>query len=323
MSIIFLREKKDRPATGCEPFLQTPLPYLATRLYQLRSQVYNVVQHSSDSITIVCISDTHNTQPELADGDLLLHAGDLTENGTFDELQNTLEYLNSQPHRYKVAIAGNHDWLLDAKTSHVKETPGKSRSDLRWGNVIYLQDSSTTLDFGTRKLIIYGSPLTHKWGNWAFQFSKPENVWRNRIPEDTDILLTHGPPKYHLDDRGFGNDWLLKELWRARPSLVVFGHVHEGHGLEHARFDRVQKAYEDVREGRAGFAALVELALRVLLEISWAFFMRNAAVLDASWRRGPRDRMDSEPSGITTLVNAASIVGWPKPEPMPPVVIYM
>ena len=64
-------------------------------------------------IGIVCISDTHGTQPPIPSGDLLLHAGDLSNWGTFTEIQAQLTWLSKQPHKYKVIIAGNHDLLLD------------------------------------------------------------------------------------------------------------------------------------------------------------------------------------------------------------------
>jgi 3',5'-cyclic AMP phosphodiesterase CpdA len=102
-------------------------------------------------IRVVCIADTHNHQPELPPGDLLIHAGDLTENGSFDEIQNQPTWLSSQPHQYKVAIAGNHDVLLDEE--FLKKYPerryGQTKTlyDLNWGTVQFLQHSSITLNF--------------------------------------------------------------------------------------------------------------------------------------------------------------------------------
>lgn len=61
----------------------------------------------------MCISDTHNLQPELPDGDILLHAGYLTSQGIFDQLQTQLNWLNEQIHRYKVVIAGSRCLDLD------------------------------------------------------------------------------------------------------------------------------------------------------------------------------------------------------------------
>jgi len=46
-------------------------------------------------------------------GDVLLHAGDLTENSSFDQVQAELDWLSSQPHRYKPLVARNHEVLLD------------------------------------------------------------------------------------------------------------------------------------------------------------------------------------------------------------------
>lgn len=76
-------------------------------------------------LKVVCISDTHNTKPNIPDGDLLLHGSDLTEGGTFDELQDQLHWLNAQPHRYKVTVAGNHDLLLG------RSFPGKQYRSIR------------------------------------------------------------------------------------------------------------------------------------------------------------------------------------------------
>lgn len=104
-----------------------------------------------DTLRVVCISDTHNTRPELLFGDVLIHPGDLTETGSFDDIQTELRWLSSQPHQYKVFVAGNHDVLLDGE--FLKEPPERrygslhTKEDLDWGSVIYLQNSSVTLDF--------------------------------------------------------------------------------------------------------------------------------------------------------------------------------
>ena len=78
---------------------------LADFIYKLRDKVES---HPvlSDPITIICVSDTHNHQPTLPKGDLLLHAGDLTEKGTFQELQDQIDWLHEQPHKHKIVIAG-------------------------------------------------------------------------------------------------------------------------------------------------------------------------------------------------------------------------
>ncbi|KAK3939328.1 hypothetical protein QBC46DRAFT_438139 [Diplogelasinospora grovesii] len=83
----------------------------------------------------------------LADPVTLIHAGDLTQSGSLTEIQRALNWLRAQPHRHKVVIAGNHDLLLDAACDH-GTTTGRAAADLAsldWGDVVYLQDSETTI----------------------------------------------------------------------------------------------------------------------------------------------------------------------------------
>ena len=92
-------------------------------------------------------------------------------------------------------------------------------------------------------------------------------MFKDKVPSGTDILLTHGPPKYHLDSiYKKGCDHLLREIWRARQSLklVVFGHIHEGHGTEILSFDQVQKTYERFLLNEGGPLTFVLLAFWVL-----------------------------------------------------------
>ena len=271
---------------------------LAHRFYQWRASCPQPLP--SDPITVVCISDTHTTHPSLPDGDLLLHAGDLTQKGSFQEIQDQLDWLHAQPHEFKLVVAGNHDLLLDPAfvdqfPQRIIERPGSSRADLRWHDITYLQDEATTLKFANgRSLTVYGSPWTSQFGTWAFQYPPIRDVWSNKIPEHTDILLTHGPPTGHLDDGGKGNYCLLKELRRVRPKVVVFGHIHPGHGREDVMFDKAQSLFDDIVQDQRGPVALLLLAVLVL----WGRMVRMLMVA-----RGE----DQRP---TALINA-SVVGGP------------
>ncbi|TVY41574.1 putative rhamnogalacturonate lyase C [Lachnellula occidentalis] len=278
-----------------------PLESIANKL---RSWTLPVPSTSkTDHLTcIICISDTHNTKPSLPEGDILLHAGDLSQYGLFDEIQAQLDWLNAQPHRYKIIIAGNHDLILDEKfvkayPDRELDKPGKSRTDLTWGGITYLHNSSVEVECNGRKLKIYGSPMTPKCGNFGFQYDPDEDIWAGIRPKDTDIVLTHGPPAVHLDE-GKGCRHLLTELWSARPKLVVFGHIHGGRGEERFTFDRIQECYENILMGvrpwinifRMILCTISQVLSRTTVGSTLSTHFVNAAVVD-----GPGNRERREP----------------------------
>lgn len=184
---------------------------------------------------IVCISDTHNCNEQIAvpDGDLLIHSGDATVKGTDNEVIEFAYWFSRLPHKRKLFIAGNHDWLfeLDNRTA---------RFILSDSNIFYLQDSAVEID----GLKIYGSPWQPRFFDWAFNLNRgPElaEKWAI-IPNDIDILITHGPPNGILDavPRSWGIDYTGCEELRKRVEeiasygrlkLHVFGHIHCGYGV--------------------------------------------------------------------------------------------
>ncbi|KAH6856707.1 Metallo-dependent phosphatase-like protein [Chaetomium sp. MPI-CAGE-AT-0009] len=230
-----------------EQFLDRPCIFLARKLYTWRQAV--PAQPLVNPVSVVCVSDTHNAQPILPDGDVLIHAGDLTQSGSLRELQDAVNWLRAQSHPVKIVVAGNHDLLLDAgcdgQRGTANENAAAERGAIDWGDIIYLQDAETTVTCTNgRRLRIYGSPRSPRHGNWAFQYPRAEDVWAGTVPQGIDVLVTHGPPRAHLDLLRLGCEHLLRELWRVRPRLHVFGHVHEGAGIEWLQFDELQGAYE-------------------------------------------------------------------------------
>lgn len=214
-------------------------------------------------VSVVCISDTHNCQPVIPPGEILIHAGDITQKGTFEELQTSLDWLNSLPHHHKVVVAGNHDLLLD---STYKPKDDTTCEPLKWVDIIYLEDQSIGVACSNgRELTIYGSPSSIRHGNWAFQYPRTEDVWKGRVPPNTDILITHTPPMCYLDLDDFGCKYLLEELWRVRPRLHVFGHVHGGYGVEWLQFHRLQDIYERTIIGKDGLWGLLQIIYQALL----------------------------------------------------------
>jgi len=290
-SILNRREPSTR-----EKFWSTPLTFMAKLMYSLLEPQVPAPNDES-GIRVVCISDTHNTQPTLPDGDLLLHAGDLTQSGSREELDKQIEWLDSQPHKFKVVIAGNHDLCLDPSTA--TQTPGT----VNWRSIIYLEDSSTILRFrGGRALCIYGSPWTPQHGNWAFQYRVGADRWSGTIPENTDILLTHGPPKHHLDLGHLGCSSLLSEVRQKAPLLHVFGHIHAGYGRRNVIWDKFESAYEKA----------------VGKDASWFDFWKMLFCVI------PRMRSQTEGARKgTIMVNAAAIGGFRDQEQREPITVII
>lgn len=176
---------------------------------------------------IIAVSDTHNQldQIEIPDGDVLIHAGDATMGGRYQEVYDFASVMAKLPHRHKIFVAGNHDLGL-------QDHPERFEPLLREAGVTYLRDSSVTLD----DVKFYGSPWQPEFYNWAFNLPRgPElgAVW-SKIPGDTTVLITHGPPQSILDlvSRGerVGCDELLAAVIEKKPKYHIFGHVHECYG---------------------------------------------------------------------------------------------
>src|SRR4030095_16002792 len=136
-------------------------------------------------IRIVAVSDTHSRHQsvEVPDGDLLIHAGDATMQGTAEEITEFNRRLGTLPHRRKVFCAGNHDWLFE-------RTPNLARRLLT--NARYLEDELIEV-MGLR---LYASPWQPRYFDWAFNLDRGAEIRRKwgLIPEGLDLLVTHGPP---------------------------------------------------------------------------------------------------------------------------------
>lgn len=177
---------------------------------------------------LVMLSDTHTMHDKVIvpDGDVLVHAGDMALDGRLSEVQDTLNWLNNQPHQYVVAIAGNHDFAL--------ERP-RHRKDIDFGRVIYLENSSANIE----GINFWGSPVTPWFHDWAFNVRRGlhiRKVW-DEVPDAglVDVLITHGPPYGTLDQssRGgyhLGCEELAERIKISVPLVHVFGHIHGGYG---------------------------------------------------------------------------------------------
>lgn len=176
---------------------------------------------------VVCTADIHEHLPEIPECDLLLIAGDvsfalkgdLASEHAFLE-GPFAEWLERVPTAETVLIAGNHDQSIEA-----------------WGmpaglRCHYLEDAGAELC----GLKVWGTPWQPWFYDWAFNLQRGAEIaakWA-LIPENVDVLVTHGPPANYgdkcYDGRRVGCEDLLHELSRVKPRLHLFGHIHEDKG---------------------------------------------------------------------------------------------
>jgi len=176
-------------------------------------------------LVCVAISDTHGMYRdiEIPDGDVLIHAGDITRHGKLSELHDFNNWLGEQPHQHKIIIAGNHDWYFERQ---------KDESLTILTNAIYLEDQSITIAGHN----FYGSPWQPEFQNWAFNLQRGKEIqekW-NLISNDIDVLITHGPVFGILDKifngENVGCEALLSKIKEIKPKVHICGHIHEGYG---------------------------------------------------------------------------------------------
>jgi len=191
----------------------------------------------------VAISDTHGmySNLELPDGDVLIHAGDITRHGKLSELKDFNVWLGEQPHQHKIIIAGNHDWCFERQ---------KQASLKILTNAMYLEDESITIAGYT----FYGSPWQPRFQNWAFNLTRGKALqekW-DLITENVDVLITHGPAFGLLDKihsgENTGCENLLTKIEEIKPKVHICGHIHEGYGrVEHQGIEFINASVTNER----------------------------------------------------------------------------
>lgn len=227
---------------------------------------------------ILILSDTHGEElpadllPETP-VDVSIHCGDLTDESKLSEFEATLRLLQKINAPLKLVIAGNHDFTLD--TPAFKQILAEAQPELDRALVIkefgdfdearhlLKAESSgiTFLDEGTHHftlqngaaLKVFASPYTPSKENWGFRY-RPEDGHDWQIQPDTDIVITHGPPRGILDrtaskDR-IGSSSLFTAVAKTRPRLHCFGHVHAGWGAKLVTWRK------DVGEAPSHFTAI-------------------------------------------------------------------
>ncbi|KAG6017009.1 hypothetical protein E4U43_002537 [Claviceps pusilla] len=270
---------------------------------------------------IVCISDTHNCTVKLPKGDVLIHAGDLTNQGSFSEISRAVKWLEQADFEAKIVIAGNHDITLDhdfhAQHGHTfhnnNGNPHSSAECLDLlsssPSITYLNHESATVRLSATghphtQFTVFGSPYSPRYGQWAFYYDEaapahqgdapaPSTTIWDDIPPNTDIVVTHTPPRNHGDatteQRPKGCEALRRALWCVQPRLAVCGHIHDGRGAHRIVWDT------DPRSSVVGFA---EKSVSVWTDPGAG--NNKLSLVDLTARKGP-----SLAEHETCVVNAA------------------
>lgn len=190
---------------------------------------------------LILISDTHQRHKHLRmpKGDVLVHAGDFCSHGDLGEVTSFGEWLKGLDYKHIVFISGNHERAFERnKAKALSSIPTTTNHG---GKIHYLHDSSVEI-WGIK---FYGSPWQPKFYNWAFNLPRDGIQLRRKwekIPDDTDVLVTHGPPHGILDKAphapdGMGCKMLFKRVLDVKPKLHVFGHCHPGYGMNYNLLD--------------------------------------------------------------------------------------
>ncbi len=163
---------------------------------------------------IVAISDTHgcHRQLQLPQGDILIHAGDISNRGNIGHVYDFIDWYQSLDYPYKIFIQGNHD---RDRTSNENIIP-RNLPD----SIIYLENEGIEIN----GYHIFGVPYQEEH----------EDIDYDWIPDETDILITHNPP-YYIHDKApnglhRGSEALRNKVREVNPQVHVFGHIHVGYG---------------------------------------------------------------------------------------------
>ena len=178
------------------------------------------------------ISDTHSHEELLKIPDnieMVIFSGDESNNknpySNLPEFNEFIVWYSLLPIKHKIFVAGNHSSAI------AKGLVGKQ--NFTDNGIIYLENNYTDVE----GIKIFGSPITPTFNDWYFMKSrsKMDRLW-SLIDDDTDIVVTHGPPKGILDLsenregtlEQCGDSSLFRHVHlRVKPLLHCFGHIHD------------------------------------------------------------------------------------------------
>jgi Icc-related predicted phosphoesterase len=173
--------------------------------------------------------------------DIVIHSGDCSNPRdpytNEPEVREFIDWYKELSPKYKIYIAGNHDSSIEKKLV--------TKKDFEDNGIIYLENDYVTIE----GIKIFGSPYTPNFGNWSFMRdrNKLDRFWRDAIHDNTDIVVTHGPPKGILDKSEnrdglmecCGDKSLLNKILEVQPAYHLFGHIHNGGNIVNAGLQKL------------------------------------------------------------------------------------
>mmetsp|Transcript_28662 Transcript_28662/g.31831 ORF Transcript_28662/g.31831 Transcript_28662/m.31831 type:complete len:327 (-) Transcript_28662:39-1019(-) len=205
-----------------------------------KKHITNIPDKAENAVRIVCVSDTHcrHKELEIPPADILIHAGDFTNSGRAEAVDDFVTWLDGLPVKHKIVISGNHDVTLNTEwyakhywRYHKTPYDAKAIKEKLQKHCTYLQDSKVTIE----GLNFYGTPWVKLCNDWVFAATDSDlEHSHGLIPSGVDVIISHNPPQATRSVTSMGDcgaSSLIEAVKRTKPKAVVFGHIHSGYGI--------------------------------------------------------------------------------------------
>jgi Icc-related predicted phosphoesterase len=179
---------------------------------------------------IVAISDVHGKWNKLSipDCDILISAGDFSFKGEPHMVRDFHKWLSKQDAGHIISVMGNHELWVESNFNLAKQMVHEIDPTIH-----FLEEGLVEIE----GIKIYGSAIQPTFFNWAYNRNRGQEIaahWA-RIPDDTNILITHGPMYGILDMCPDGSqvgcqDLFARHLQLENLKLHICGHIHYSAG---------------------------------------------------------------------------------------------
>lgn len=183
---------------------------------------------------ILHISDTHTMHEQLKipeNIDIIIHSGDCSNiRDSYlneKEVRDFITWYSKIPVKYKIYVAGNHDTSIERGLV--------TKDNFQQAGIVYLENETITIEGNEGYIKVFGTPYTPTYGNWSFMKKRGRlSPIYDLIEENTNIIVTHGPP-YGILDLSYNREGILEfcgckelrnKLNKIKSRYSLFGHIH-------------------------------------------------------------------------------------------------